>query len=507
MRLTTLVIAVLLLAPSGCVPPPAIPRAQLDGWSIVDVGQVRLLGDVPPEEIQRLADDLALFDATFAHLVGWSPTAGAVPVTVFLIRNRELARRFDLERWFDSWAHVTLDGAFSVVLARADYASTRSTLFHEYTHVLLRRGRRAPLPPWYDEGVASFFGTLDARGGAVVVGAPPAAAVFQMRSRGLVPLDELFEGFRHERNAQEIADFYATSWALSHYLLITPSGRREMSRLVDELSRGAHPEQAQHAAFGRAPSELESEVREHVAHLARGVPSEVVFELDALDIHEAGRATPLSFPDAAGELGQMALERARAGGGANYRALAKRLFEMSASQQPRPARFEAAFAEALAFAGQMQDAMVALRGALARAPNDPRVRLRAGRVELARAQAAETGKAASALDAAEAHFRESLALNPGSASAWFELGRALHQAARPNEALSALRNGRRLGWSPRLDLALGELELESGRSQRAFELLWPLVQDPHGGRTRDEASRLLEEAGLLPEVGTGSKRR
>jgi hypothetical protein len=147
MRLATLVIAVLVLAAPGCVPPPAIPRAQLDGWSIVDAGQVRLLGDVPPEETQRLADDLALFDATFAHLVGGSPAAGAVPVTVFLIRDRELARRFGFGRGIAGWVHVTLDGAFSVVLARADYASTRSTLFHEYTHVLLRRGRRAPLPP------------------------------------------------------------------------------------------------------------------------------------------------------------------------------------------------------------------------------------------------------------------------------------------------------------------------------------------------------------------------
>ena len=53
-------------------------------------------------------------------------------------------------------------------------------------------------------------------------------------------------------------------------------------------------------------------------------------------------------------------------------------------------------------------------------------------------------------------------------------------------------------------LALGELELESGRSQQAFELLWPLVQDAHGGHASDEASRLLEEAGLLPGAGEGS---
>ncbi len=502
MRFAALVVAALQLALQGCAPPPTIPRSRLDGWSIADVGHVRLLGDIPHTEIQRLADDLALFDATFARITGRSHPAQEVPVTVFLIRDPELARCFDLGQGVAGWAHITLDGAFSAILARPDYAATRSTLFHEYTHVLLRRGRRAPLPPWYDEGVASFFGTWYARDSVVVVGAPSDAAVTRVRSLSPLSLDELFQGFRLARNGQDIADFYATSWALSHYLLLTPRGRSEMTRFVDELSRGNQPEQALRVAFGRSRSELESELNQHVAHLARRVVSEVVFEIDALDIYPAGRVAPLPTVDAARELGRMALQRARAGGDARDRALAKRLFEISASQQPPSARLEAEFSQALALSGRMQEAMAKIREALARAPNDPQVQLGAGRVELARAEAAESGKAASALDAAEAHYRKSLALDPGSASAWFGLGRVLRQAARPDEARSALQNSRHLGWSSRLDLAIGELELESGRSDEAFELLWPLVQYPHGGHVRDEASRLLEEAGLLPETPT-----
>ena len=110
-----------------------------------------------------------------------------------------------------------------------------------------------------------------------------------------------------------------------------------------------------------------------------------------------------------------------------------------------------------------------------------------------------SAQTAAALERAQSHFRRSREQDPLSASAWFGLGLALDRAEHPKEALSAFYEARRLGWSHRLDLALGELELERGQTQRAFELLWPLVQDPHGGHTRDEASRLLEEAGLLPE--------
>jgi Flp pilus assembly protein TadD len=302
-----------------------------------------------------------------------------------------------------------------------------------------------------------------------------------------------------------VADFYATSWALSHYLLLSPEGRREMSRLVEQLSRGVSPEEAQRLAFGRSPEKLEAELRAHVAHLARGVPAEVVFDAQALALRGAGRPAALSVADAACELGLLALQLAGAGGEARERALAKRLLEMAAADGAPRARCQAALAEALALAGKAKDAKLALQQALTRAPDDPRVQVHAGRAELARAEAAETHTAADALEAAEGHFRRALTLDPGSASAWFGLGRCLEQAARPDEALVALRKARRFGWSSSLDLALGGLELERGNTQQAVDLLWPLVQDPHGGPACDEAAKLLEQAGLLPETANGEK--
>jgi hypothetical protein len=72
--------------------------------------------------------------------------------------------RFGLGRGVAGWALGTLDDFFIAVRASMGQDSDRSTLFHEYTHVLLRRGRRAPLPRWYDEGLATYFSTL-AEGG------------------------------------------------------------------------------------------------------------------------------------------------------------------------------------------------------------------------------------------------------------------------------------------------------------------------------------------------------
>jgi Flp pilus assembly protein TadD len=496
----------LLLAAAGCALGPAIPRRQLEGWSAVEAAEVRVLGDVSPDEMQRLADEIALFDAAFAHLAGWSPRDGAVPVTVFAIRERELARRFGLGRGVAGWALLTLDGGFAAVGVGASPVAARSTLFHEYTHVLRRRNRRAPLPPWYDEGLASFFGTLAVRDGALILGMTPGATLAWVAGRGPLPLEELFAGDIWGRSAKGVHDFYATSWALSHYLLLSPRGRREMSRLVEELSRGVEPGQAHRVAFGRSPEALEAELRAHVAHLARGVPAEVVLDARALPLREAGRSAPLPPDDAACALGQLALRLVADASETAFRPLARGLLERAAGAGTAGSpRCEAALAEARALTGDGEGAESALARALARAPDDALVRLHAGRAELARGET-DDGDAAT-LAAAEQQFRRALSLDGRSASAWFGLGRSLERAGRPDAAVSALETARRHGWSPELDLALGRLELARGERERAFALLWPIAQDPHGGRAREAASELLEQADLLPKAAPDSKAR
>src|SRR5262245_60958046 len=165
-------LAMLLLpiAFAGCLFDPVIPSSQLSGWHAIDIGTVSLAGDLPSVEIERFAGDLAVFSGAFSHLAG-SPAGGAVPARVFLIRHPKLAKRFHLGVAIGGWTLPTLDGQFCAVAVQSNRVATRSVLYHEYTHVLLRRGRRAPVPPWYDEGLASFFETLHARGDTVVVGA------------------------------------------------------------------------------------------------------------------------------------------------------------------------------------------------------------------------------------------------------------------------------------------------------------------------------------------------
>jgi tetratricopeptide (TPR) repeat protein len=493
---TSLLLALLLPA---CAVPSRIPASRLVGWHAAESGRTRIVGDLAPEQLQKLASELARFDAIFAKLAGWPEGASKSPLAVYLFRDREVALRYGLGRGTLGWALGTLEGSFITVLISSAAHEDRNTLFHEYTHVLLAMNQRAPLPRWYNEGLATYFSTVSERDGAVIVGAAPAALAARVTHRGAFPLDRLFATSTSGMRWEEVGDFYATSWALSHYLLSSPSGRRELSAFVQQIARGVPSEEARRAAFGRSVEQLGEELSVHVSHLSRGVPIETLLDASSFATPEAPRVVALEPGEVAHALGTLALELALYDGrddGDEEAALARDLLGLALTRNaPDAPRVEAALGNARAASGDASGALAAVNAALARAPDDPQVYRDAARVSLLRAESLTKDAAASAaaLALAEQHSRRAVALAPESAAAWFGLGEALVRMERPDDAFAAFERARRFGWSRELDLALARLHLARGEREQAVALLLPIAQDPHGGPAQEEATTLLEQ--------------
>lgn len=487
MNLRVLSAALVLLYGTACAA-PRLRESQLTGWHSVEADDLRIVGQTSAYEVEQLADDLAFFDAAFAHLIGQRLAAIGPPTTIYLFRDWRLSRYFGLGGGVGGWALPdALEGSMATVLLRRHLADARQTLFHEYTHLLLGRSRRAPLPRWYHEGLASYFGTLSRRDGAVIVGAPPSSRLPWIAAHGPMSLERLFESSVWSLDWEEINDFYATSWALCHYLLSSPEGRQQLSRFREQLERGVPAEEARHIAFGGSLEQLEEDLTTHVGYLARLVPVEIVLDERRILVSELPGARPVAAAQVARELGELALARDADG----RLALARRLLQMAAAANPDDPRTQGALAEVQAKSGDLVDAQITIENALGNAPDDLGVRLYAGRTALACDQPSE----------AEEHFRYALRLDERSAPAWFGLGRVLVRADRRGDALAAFEQARRFGWSPALDLAIGRLHLAAERNEEAREMLWPLAQDPHGGETGQEAAKLLQGAGLVPGAG------
>lgn len=479
-------LALTLLWVAGCAGPP-VRRASLDGWQAVETRGVRIFGDVGPEELDALAQDLSAFHAAFSFLIGKEITSTG-PTTIALIRDPELAGRFGLGQGAAGFAWTTFDGAFACVQREQSRVETRITLFHEFTHLLLWRHRSALIARWYTEGLADYFSTVAFRDGALVVGALPAhRLVWLVQQRHPMPLDLLFGGDRETTlRGKATYDFYATAWALTHYLLSTAKGRGELSRFEQELAKGTPLDAAREAAFGRSFERLTEELTTHIGYLARGVAAENALDPSKVRVTEPSPATPMRRGEVAGALGSLALtltDDSEEEEQSRYASLARAYLEVAVDEDGANARVRAALARARALGGDPHGAEELLASALRDAPADSQVQLDAGRVALA----------ADAKEEAAARFRSAIALDDRSPAAWFGLGRALARAGQPEPALEALDHARSLGWSGALDLELGRLHLAAHRAAEARALLQPLASDPHGGHVSEQAAELLRE--------------
>ncbi len=498
MRARSALALLLALLIPACAGSLSIPRSQLAGWHAAELGGTRLIGDLGADEMRNLAADLARFDAIFAKLAGWPVASNPSPLAIYLFRNRELGARFGLGRGVGGWAMGTLDGSFITVAISSGQDQDRSILFHEYTHVLLARNQRAPIPRWINEGLASYFMTVSERGDAVVLGATPGMAAARLARHGALPLGELFEASIARMQGDEIADFYATSWALSHYLMSSTSGRRELAAFLKQLAHGVPSGEAQTAAFGRSVDQLGAELAAHVALLARGVPIETAIDASVFAMPDPPSVVALEPGEVAYALGSLALAMVEVGGAEDEDVdpdLARGFLALAAPDDASTApRVEAAFGEARAVSGDVEGALSTMQAALARAPDDPRVRLHAARVALLRAEAESASGASTALSDAEDQYLRARTLAPESASAWFGMGQTLVRMGRSDDAFAAFETARRFGWSRQLDIALARLHLARGETAQASDLLRPIAQDPHGGPAQKEAAELLKKA-------------
>jgi len=483
-RLSALGLALLWVA--GCAG-PAVRPASLDGWQTVETRGVRLVAEASGEELDALARDLSGFHAAFSYLIG-REIASTTRTTIALVRDPQLAGRVGLGHGVGGFAWPTLEGSFAFVLLHPSRVETRRILFHEYTHLLLWRHRHALIARWYTEGLADYFSTVAFRDGALVVGAVPAVRlVWLVQRRKPMPLDRLFGGDRDETlRGAAIGDFYATAWALTHYLMASPDRRRELSRFELELAKGTALDAAREAAFARSFESLTEELTTHVGYLARGVAAESVLDPRQVRVPQPSPATPMRPGEVADVLGSLALALAddsEEEGRRRYSPLARAYLGVAVDEDGANARARAALARARALGGDPRGAEELLAGALRDAPADPQVQLDAGHVALAAGAAGE----------AEARFRRALELDPRSAAIWFGLGRALAREGQPEPALAALEHARTLGWSGELDLELGRLHVAAHRTPEARALLKPLAADPHGGRVAEQAAELLRE--------------
>jgi Flp pilus assembly protein TadD len=144
-----------------------------------------------------------------------------------------------------------------------------SVVFHEYGHRLMDGNLKFRTDPWFEEGFAEYFSSIEVDNKEARVGKIPDETYQILRQLGMVKVTDLFRVQQNSRTYNESGDhrttFYAESGLVVHYLydnLLIP----KLSVYFDTLQLQKKPvEQAIQAAFGMPPEQFDKVLRNYLS--------------------------------------------------------------------------------------------------------------------------------------------------------------------------------------------------------------------------------------------------
>ncbi len=239
----------------------------------------RVLTNGSEHEARRIALEFEQMRAVFA--VGFPNmrlTTGA-PLLIFALQTENDIKSLAPAIWKNHKGPMPAgyfdhgwEKQFAVVNISVDIPGAYNVVYHEYVHSLLHTNFRW-LPTWLDEGLAEFYGNSRFDPKKSYVGAP-STRVYQLKNRTLIPLETLLvvnPWTYYHGDENQIATFYAESWALVHYLVFgtgMESGKK-LSRFYAQLQAGNQQVKAFRDVFDD-PKKVEDGLQRYVQAFAFG---------------------------------------------------------------------------------------------------------------------------------------------------------------------------------------------------------------------------------------------
>jgi tetratricopeptide (TPR) repeat protein len=265
--------AILLLAALAAARAEAAPPREKERWIELSSPNFLFFSNAGARLTQQVASDLEELRAVLAHVTALELDS-PLPILVYVFRD---AQSFSPYRHHQAHQPVATAGYFleragaSYIVIRADARDDASSIvYHEYVH-FVASNNLAPLPLWFEEGLAELYQTFRVDGGKALIGLPVSRHLALLNSAPMLPLPELFavgHGSAAYIDPAIKGRFYAQSWALVHYLLIGSAERRaETVRFIELLEQGMPPADASAAAYPIDDAALEKELRAYVRRL------------------------------------------------------------------------------------------------------------------------------------------------------------------------------------------------------------------------------------------------
>jgi Flp pilus assembly protein TadD len=450
---------------------PALAQPKKEDWIELRTAHFTLFSDAGEKAVRRIGADLERLRDALAQLTPGLTLNSPTPTYIFVFKD-ELAFKpyrqtyqgkplesggFFLSRQLGNY--VAFYGGQRVHEKYGSlHGDERAIIYHEYLHNVLRNNY-ASLPLWLNEGLAEYYSTFDVGKNEARIGVPVAEHVAWLRKNPLIPVASLFAVDEHSPDYNEThrGAFYASSWALVHYLISgSPERRLQATEALRLAQAGTPPDQIFRQAFGTDPAALDRD-------LARYVQS-YIFNFSRVPLRtEADLAMtvrPLAWADALYRLGDLLTNV-----GSEQAAAAAAHFRAALAERPD-------HGPALAGLGYLED--LADRPAEARPWYEKAAKLAPDDflVQYLYARSLLEDPEPDSLHQARASLLKAVQLRPDFGEAWDRLGYTYQVEEELTDAIQALETAHRLLPS-RMDVAhnLAIAYARTGQEQKAEALI------------------------------------
>lgn len=312
-KITLLVVSLLLLAPTS--------SSAKETWTKLKSKNFTVVSNASERDMRKLAVKLEQFRYVISLLLPRAQIETPVPTTVILFKSHESFKPFKplykgkIRENVGGYFLASTDGNYIALTSELGVATPYQVIFHEYTHFILDNNL-PNMPVWLDEGLAEYYSTFSTSEDELKarVGDPIAWHILTLRDGGFLPLSTLLAVNRKSPQYNESSKagiFYAESWALVHYLMLSNEGKRQpqLVNFINGLNSGLTLEENFRQSFQADYKMIEGELLASVRKFM--FPARTLVFKKQLDFAKETESTTLTEAETQYYLGDLLLRANR----------------------------------------------------------------------------------------------------------------------------------------------------------------------------------------------------
>jgi tetratricopeptide (TPR) repeat protein len=280
-----------------------------DNWISVRSKNFLLVGNAGEKDIRKVATRLEQFRDVFTRLLPGAKFETPVPTTVIVFKSMSSYKPFNFGNnagYFQKGEEINYITLTTELGAQNPY----SVIYHEYVHLLVNN-TSGNVPTWFNEGLAEYYSSFDIEEDRKAhLGELIPYHLEALRQEKLLPLRTLFavdhySPYYNESGKRGI--FYAESWALVHYLILSNNGQRvpQLGKFLQLIGANVGIDDAFKQAFQMDVESLEKELKKYIeGHTFR---MQIATFEHKLEFDSEMKVAPLTEAEAQGYLGDLLL--------------------------------------------------------------------------------------------------------------------------------------------------------------------------------------------------------